>query len=132
AQTGLDRYREPARPVGRLDPVAILPAVLLVLHGVEEHEQVSARPFREVAEPGQIVRLVNGDFHRLASPAAAARPPITDSPTRLARSLDEDRVAQQPSGAARVEPIERGRAVEDVAVHGPDERRAGPDRDDRA
>src|SRR5207249_9892962 len=39
AEPGAHRHGEPSPSLARLDPVAVLPAVLLVLHGVEEHEQ---------------------------------------------------------------------------------------------
>src|SRR6266566_579704 len=42
------------------------------------------------------------------------------------RAPDEDRVTQKASGPAHVEPIERRRAVEDVAVDRPEGRRSGP------
>src|SRR5439155_24837891 len=65
------------------------------------------------------------------------RPPISRSSRATAGSaaggwrasrqaLDEDRVAQEPAGAAHVEPVERRRAVEGVAVPGPERRRARP------
>src|SRR5207245_7663942 len=57
------RHREPLRPGGRLDPIAILPAVLFELHGVEEDEHVGFSPLGQVAEPRQVVRLMDGDLH---------------------------------------------------------------------
>src|SRR5262249_47573328 len=46
-----------------LDPIAILPAVLLELHGVEEDEEIGFGPLGQVAEPRQGVRLMDGDLH---------------------------------------------------------------------
>ena len=60
AELGVHRHGQPLRAGGGLDAIAVLPAVLLVLHGVEEHEDVGGRPLGEVAEPRQIVRLVDG------------------------------------------------------------------------
>src|SRR5438094_506186 len=48
--------------------------------------------------------------------AAASRPP------------HEDGIAEQTAGAVDVEPVERRAAVEALAVHGPNRRRAGPGR----
>src|SRR6266446_6783303 len=72
AEAGADRGRQPTRSVASLDPVAVLPAIFLVLHGVEKHEEVGGGPLGEVPEPRQIVRLVDRDFHRRISAALTA------------------------------------------------------------
>ena len=52
-----DRDRQPVRAVGGLDPVAVAPAVLVVLHVVVEDEDVRLLDLVEVAAPGDIRRL---------------------------------------------------------------------------
>src|SRR5262249_27617183 len=63
AQPRAHGHREPACAGGGLDAIAILPAVLLVLHGVEEDEGVGGGPLGEIAEPRHVLRLVDGELH---------------------------------------------------------------------
>src|SRR5207302_8842654 len=46
------------------DAVAILPFVLLELNGVQEHKDIRAIQFIKIAQPGQILGLMNRDAHR--------------------------------------------------------------------
>src|SRR5262249_56716636 len=68
-----DRHGEPLRPRGGLDRIAILPAVLLELHGVEEDEEIGFSPLGQVAEPRQVVRLMDGDLHGVLTKTGLVR-----------------------------------------------------------
>jgi hypothetical protein len=57
------RHREPERAVRGLDAIAVGEAVALELHGIEKDEQVAAGDAVEIAEPGQVGGLVDGDNH---------------------------------------------------------------------
>src|SRR5207247_8473350 len=50
----------------RSDAIAILPFVLLKLNGVQEHKDVCTIQFIKIAQPGQILGLMDRDTHRLA------------------------------------------------------------------
>ena len=49
--------------------VAILPFVFLELHCVQKDEDIGRIELVEIAQPGTVLRLVNGDLHRLPSGA---------------------------------------------------------------
>lgn len=58
---GADRYRQPADSLAGFDLVSISPVVAGVLHVIEENELVDASDQIEIAFPGDIVGLKNGD-----------------------------------------------------------------------
>ena len=58
-----DRHRQPLGPLGGEDAVSILPLGLHVLDGVEQDEDLGSIDLVQVAEPGQVVGLVDGDPH---------------------------------------------------------------------
>src|SRR3989442_4714029 len=93
--------------------MAVLPAVLLVLHGVEEDEQVGGCPLRQIAEPRQILRLVDRDPHgcltkigllsRRAPPPRASRRKTAGRPSHVSRCVARNGV--EPLHAAITEPL---------------------------
>src|SRR5262249_6869638 len=77
-----DRDGQPGRPLRRLDAVAITPAVLGELRIIIDDERVHHVDDVEIAFPGNVVRLDDGDllrsararFDRHARPAFASWP----------------------------------------------------------
>jgi hypothetical protein len=57
----VDRHGQHLRAVGRLDPVALLPRAAGELHGIQEDEDIRPVDHAEVADPGQVGRLHDGD-----------------------------------------------------------------------
>src|SRR5919107_102235 len=58
-----DRNREPLRAAAPLHAVAVLKVALRELHVVEQDEHVRPQKLLEEAEPGHVLRLVNGYEH---------------------------------------------------------------------
>src|SRR5919201_2073054 len=96
AEARVHRDREPPGAVRRLDAIAVLPAVLLVLNGIEEDEEIRGRPFREIAEPRQILRLVDGDSHGAFTKLGL----LSNRPPLAARASRRNTVGR-PSHASR-------------------------------
>src|SRR5204863_376282 len=63
-----ERHRQPRHPVVDLDAVAVLEVLRLVLHVVDDDEDVGAGELVEVAEPGQVGGLVGSQDHRAMPP----------------------------------------------------------------
>src|SRR5260370_1012623 len=103
AQARVHGHRQPLRSRARLDPVPVLPAVLRVLHRVEEDEPVRGGPLGDVAEPRQIVRLVDRDLHgrRLRITAPSRRSGWTGAGPARARPSDRTPARRRrPRGGA--------------------------------
>ena len=61
------RDSQPLPAGGRLDPVAVLPFILLLLNRVEEDEDIGTVDFVKVTEPRKILGLMDGNDHFLSS-----------------------------------------------------------------
>src|SRR5437660_12130208 len=46
-----------------LDPVSVLPAILGVCRIIQQHEHVAPRDLIHIAQPGEVVGLMNGNYH---------------------------------------------------------------------
>ncbi len=57
------RNGQPLPAVRRFDPVAVLPFILLVLNRAQQHKDIGPVDLIEIAEPWQILRLMNGENH---------------------------------------------------------------------
>ena len=54
-----NRNGQPLPALGRFDPVAVLPVILLILNAVEIAEYIRPANFIKIAQPGKILRLMN-------------------------------------------------------------------------
>src|SRR5262249_60986292 len=100
AEPCVHRHGEPAGPGGGLDAITVLPAVLLVLHGVEEHEHVGCGPLGQVAQPWQVVRLVDPDGRHRNPLWGRTKIGLLSTPSR-APPTSPRRTTGQPSLAPR-------------------------------
>src|SRR5687768_9500042 len=86
----LHRHGEPARLAVDADLAAVLVVAALELHVVEHDEQVHLRHAVQVAQPGDEVRLVDGDDHAEFSfwrnPASLRRAPAAIPSAVLSRT----------------------------------------------
>src|SRR5712692_1456708 len=57
------RDREPLKSCGCFDPVSLLPGPFLKLHTVEKDKSINLVDQVEIAEPRQVSRLRDGNFH---------------------------------------------------------------------
>ena len=64
------RDRQPLPPLRRPDAIPVLPFVLLELDRVQQDEEIGRVQLIEVAQPGEVMRLVDCDPHRLPPPVA--------------------------------------------------------------
>ncbi len=59
-----DRYGQPLPSLGRLYLVPVLPLIFLKLNIIQEYKDICPADLFEIAQPGQILGLVNCDDHR--------------------------------------------------------------------
>ena len=63
-ETIYDRYGEPLPALFGANAVSVLPFVFLKLDRVEQDEDIGRIQLVQVAKPGKVLGLVDGDFHR--------------------------------------------------------------------
>ena len=67
------RHRQPLPAHSGLDAIAVLPLVLLVLHVVQVAEHVGLQHLVKVAEPRQVLGLMDGNDHANARKGSRGR-----------------------------------------------------------